>query len=144
MTNDRDNPFIAALVTGLSNALGQAIALDESGQIVLEFEGDIEIVLAANGDLITVRSALVPLTGADARAALAMNYGRLPSGMGVALDERSDLLVLLWSAEPEALSPDRVVAQVAQMVATVPQLKGMLARQDTVFAEPPPHDAIKI
>ena len=144
MTTDRDSPFIASLLTGLSNALGQAIALDESGQIVLEFEDDIEIVLAANGDQITVRSALVPLAGADARAALAMNYGRLPLGMSVALDERSDLLVLFWSAEPEALSPDRLVAQVAQMVATVPQLKDMLARQDRAFAEPPPHDAIKI
>ena len=144
MTTDRDSPFIASLLTGLSNALGQAIALDESGQIVLEFEDDIEIVLAANGDQITVRSALVPLAGADARAALAMNYGWLPLGMSVALDERSDLLVLFWSAEPEALSPDRLVAQVAQMVATVPQLKDMLARQDRAFAEPPPYDAVKI
>ena len=144
MATDRDRLFTDPLLTGLSNALGQAIALDDSGQSVLEFEGDVEIVLAANGDLITARSALMPLTEADARAALTMNYGELPSGVTVALDERSNLLVLFWSAEPDAVTPDRLVSLVAQMVAAVPEARGKLSRRDpAAAAPPPPPDAIK-
>jgi hypothetical protein len=114
------------LLTGMEAALGQPLALDDSGQCVLLFDGDVEIVISVAAQQVMLRATLLPSTADRAVAALALNYGRLPLRMSVALDPPSNLLVLFASAAEGMLAGEELVSLVAEMVGLVPQLRSSL------------------
>jgi hypothetical protein len=125
------------LLAGLSAALGQSLTRDRTGQCVLLFEGDVEVVLAATEGGITVRSALLALTPGSAAMALEMNYGQLPPRLWVALDRRSGLLVLFTLVETGQLTADTLVSLVAETVGLVPQLRAHFAGNEAAPVRAP-------
>jgi hypothetical protein len=120
----------------LSAALGQSVSFDKSDQSVLLFDGDVEVVLTDAADLVSVRSVLLPPTPQRTAMSLALNYGQLPPGVAVALDQESGLLVLFGYAETANPSPDALVSLVARVVDLVPEVRTKLAAADTPSGAP--------
>jgi len=137
MADTRHDESDETLLAGLSATLGEPIAFDEHGQCVLLFDSDVEIALASDGDLITARSALLPLTPDRATAALSLNNGGLAPGMALAHDHGTGLLVLYVAAHRDGLTADALVALVAQIVALVPDLRARLAGEAAADADIP-------
>ncbi len=110
-----------AVLGDLSSALGQRLALDANGQCALVFADGVEVVIALSIDAnaLTLRSEIIKPAPDDAdclRAALAVNYGRLPPGMWMALDRQSGLVVLYAFATLADLTGEDLIALVGGLV----------------------------
>ncbi len=122
---------VQPLMSALSNVLGQVVELDTEGECGLEFEGDVDLTIACRGgpEPLTVRCALTgpmdELPPHALRAMLMVNYGHLPSGHMIALDEETGRLVLL-AMLPPAIDPQEFIAVLAGFVALVPELRAQL------------------
>ena len=92
----RDAP--ERLIHALSTTLGTELSFDKDQQCALLFEGGVELIISVSPDG-AVMSLRVPLCAADSeerlRKALALNYGQVPLGFTIALDARSEQLLLL-------------------------------------------------
>lgn len=136
---------INRLLGTLAAALSEDLSLDDDLQCALIFEDDVEVVIASagGGALVSVRSPVAAEIGSGAagplRRALALNYGRLPPGIAVALDERSGQLLLLAVAEVAPLSGDALAALVNALVGSVPEVRAELAGR--TGGEPIPDEA---
>lgn len=123
------HPSPTFLLAALSDAVGQAVALDANGECGIEFEPCVEVVVAQaqDGALLTLRSALSPeaqLPDASALCtALALNYTSMPPGFSIALDESTGQLFLVTVVEAAATSPDEFVSRVAAFVQLVPAVR---------------------
>src|SRR5262249_22369907 len=113
---------LTPLLLELSHALGTEVTLDESGQWGPLFADDVEIVLALSpeGDALSLRGALVrpdPAAAAETqRLALLLNYGHLPPGFAIALDETSGELLLLASSLVDWFAPGELPGVLAAAV----------------------------
>jgi len=120
------------LMAAVSSALDQPIELDASGQCALAFDPDIELVIAhaSHDDAISVRVALGDGAGLSAQAlrgALAVNYGRLRPGHGIAYDEVSRQLVVFVLLRASTIVPEDFIGLLADLVALIPDLRTELA-----------------
>ena len=121
------------LLRALSEALGQQIVLDESGQCGLDFEGWIDVVVARTSepDILSLRSAVTPVAQAlDAdllQDALAFNYLHMPPGYAIGLDAASHQLVLLALVDAASTTQDEFVQRAAGFLDLVPRLRAQFA-----------------
>lgn len=91
----------------LAQALGDPVLPDANGECGLDFEGGIQVVVAAAGGaesaLVTLRAAVLPSVESGGYAtygdALRLNYGALPPGHTLAIDPDSGLLMLLLAVD---------------------------------------------
>lgn len=131
MSNARYN--VERALAALTETVGESIPLDDSGQCGLLFDSEVEIVIAY-GDDSSVLSLRAPLTGPaplstdTLHAALAQNYGQLPSGYCVALDPDSgQLMMMLVLTEAPLVTYEEFLERIADMVALVPEVRERLA-----------------
>jgi predicted PhzF superfamily epimerase YddE/YHI9 len=119
----------SALLGALSDALGQAIALDGEEECVLEFEQGVEVLLAqaTQAQVLSLRSALTPagqpIEPAQLHKALALNYTSMPPGIAIALEEASAQLVLVALVDAQRTPADDFLSLLSEFVALVPQLR---------------------
>ena len=134
---------VFSLVSALSEAIGQPIALDARGECAMEFadpsnSGDadpdatVEIVFAQapDPDILSVRCALAtvghPPKCELLEAALTLNYTSVPPGYSIALDPASHQLVLIALIDATQLSAEDFLAQVSGFLELVPQMRDEL------------------
>lgn len=126
---------VQPLLAALSAVLGQSIDLDGQGTCTLEFDGDVEIVIALTPDsrFMTVQASLMypgqAPTAQTLHDALAFNCAHLPPGSAIALDEASEQLVLMAVHGAESLTQESFLEQLSDFVALVPELRSRLAAQ---------------
>jgi hypothetical protein len=137
MTDKARHPAIDGLLAGLGAALGQALTLDDRGQCMLGFDGDVDVILAADAERLSWRSPLIEATSERANISLQLNYGRLPSSLSIALDKSSNVLTLFGSANADSLTADILIAKVAELVAYLPEIRGRLDGSDATKVQPP-------
>lgn len=120
------------LLAQLASQLGDPLAFDESGQCALEFEDDVELVIAvmAEAGLLSLRSPIVPADPARCRTALQLNYGRLPPGTSLALCPASGMLVALRMMPLAEAPPQALPLAAAELIALVLVLRDELATPD--------------
>ena len=121
------------LLAALGAAIGQPLELDQSGQCALAGPDNAELVIAATDDgMVSVRTPLARAKDAAVlRAALAINYGGLPQGVVLALDNASEQIMLL-SARPIAeMSSDTFLALVAELLELEQALRARLAQTES-------------
>jgi hypothetical protein len=117
------------LLSALSEAVGEEIALESDQECVLEFGEDIELVIAAAAqqELLSLRSPLTrvgqPLDAELLHAALALNYTHLPPGCDIALDDASNRLMLLALVDTKSTPPELFLDIVARFMDLVPALR---------------------
>jgi Tir chaperone protein (CesT) family len=144
-----ESDLLDTLLIALAGQLGSPLSLDGDSQCTLLFDQDVEIVIAAAApdadeaatELVTLRSRLSSAGGTEPerrlRRALALNYGSLPPGLAVALDEASNQIVLLAQLSLAATGAPEFVSVVAMMVAVVPQVREMLGKDARPVAAAP-------
>lgn len=132
-------------VSVLSAALGQTIQPVETGGCVLEFEGDIRVVVEPlpNTGLLAFRAALTfpghPVSAETMRTALTLNHAQLPPGYTLALDEHGGQLALLALIGAAEDSPEALLEVLGGFLEWVPQLRHLLAQADAAQHESVQH-----
>lgn len=127
------DPCVLNLLSALSDAIGQALALDANGECALEFEGAVELVIAhaAGSDVLSVRSALtdvgLSLDANQLQLALSLNYTHMPPGYSVALDPATRQLVLVALIDFTATSQDDFLRLTAGFLDLTPELRAHCA-----------------
>jgi len=125
--NTSTSPELKTLLDALGTAIGDILFLDETGQCALAFADDVELIIAAAGDdQISIRTPLARVNADNMRTALALNYGSLPAGLWIALDDISSELLLLTIARATDIPPELFQALVAEMVSLVATLRSHL------------------
>ena len=127
-----DAPPFDSWITALRGALGRPIEWDGQSELVLDFEGDIEVVLAPvpDTDLLAARSPLTfeghAVSPAMLRAALELNYTRVAPGFTIALEPGSEQLVLLAAMPPPLVTQEAMTDLLAAFLQLVPHLRMQL------------------
>jgi len=124
-----DQSPLSQLLNALSDALGQAVGMDEHDECVIEFDEAVEVVLAQVPDtqVLSLRSALTtagqPLERDLLQKALAFNYTDMPPGCAIALDQASQQLVMVALVDADRTCADDFLTLLSGMVELVPQLR---------------------
>jgi hypothetical protein len=125
-----------SLLGAVAEAVGAELAWDDNRQCGLAFAGDIEVVLALAPleGVVTLQAAIASLGGAPSaqplRQALAMNAGRLPIGMALAVELVSGQLNVVARIPVLDVETTAVVSLLADLVAVVPDVRAELLTAD--------------
>ncbi|MRD48880.1 CesT family type III secretion system chaperone [Caenimonas koreensis] len=116
------------LVSALSDALGQPVGIDDGDECVIEFDGDVQVVLAqtASAQVLSLRSDISAAGAADPRLmqwALELNYTSMLPGCAIASDDAAQQLVLVALVDADFVSSDQLLSLLAGFVQLVPQLR---------------------
>jgi hypothetical protein len=118
--DDREGLDLVRMLLGeVSAALGGPLGLDEAGQCVLGFEGNVEVLLAVDdeGALLSLSSELgVARNEAACQAALTMNYGGLPPRLSIALEPASGQLALFCLLAVAGVTTEELLELLAEFV----------------------------
>jgi hypothetical protein len=127
------------LLAALAAAIGQPLELDRSGQCALAGPDNAELVIAAtDAGMLSVRTPVARAEDAEVlRAALAINYGGLPQGVVLALDDVSGQIMLLSVRSVAEMSSDMFLKLVAELLELEPALRTRLAQAESAS---PHHD----
>jgi hypothetical protein len=123
------HPVLQSLLATLSNAIGDRVVLDERGECGLEFDGDVDVVLAQvhDGEILSLRSPVSAvgqtLDATLLQEALTLNFTSMPPGYTLALDTDSGRLDLLSLIDTATTSADVFLSRVAGFVEMVPALR---------------------
>ncbi|CCB66646.1 CesT family type III secretion system chaperone [Hyphomicrobium sp. MC1] len=133
--------MVDALLGDLSEALGERIALDDSGRCGLVFSGEIEIIIefVPDEEQLTFCSEILrprPEDYACFRAALAMNYGRLPAGVWIALDSKTGIILLYAALPIRGVGGEAVLKLVGRLVDLSQTLREELSLTPFVASSP--------
>ena len=132
-----DSNLFDSWIAALSGALGRPIEWDGQSECVLDFDGDIEVVLAAvpETDLLGARAPLTfegdAVSPAMLRAALESNYSRFAPGFAIALEPGTGQLVLIAALPPAMVTQEGLTDLLAALLQIVPHLRMQLPLGDT-------------
>ena len=119
------------LIAALSSALETELSFDKDRQCALLFEDGIELIVSVNSDG-TLMSLRAPLCAAEPggrlREALVLNYGEVPPGFVIALDDRSEQLLLLAQMPLASATEHGFVRAAQQLLGFVTPLRTMLTK----------------
>lgn len=120
----------------IAAAIGVPLELDANDQCGLEFDGDVEVViaLAPTDDTLGLHARVASLGQTSSpevlRRALALNNGRLPLGVALSMEPHTGQLKVLARVPLLDVDPAAVVALLADLVALVPDVRAELGLAD--------------
>ncbi len=127
-THVREYPTMTSMervLEDLSTVLGHPLHWDVDSRCALAFDGGVEILLAvdADEDCLSMSAEITVLPDdAACRAALVLNYGRLPLRLSLAVDAASGRLVVLTRLPLSEATADSVLDLLSELVTLVPLL----------------------